>query len=123
LGINVLLGISLPGLFKLWGWLPHSALALATAIAALIEAGILLWLIKKRLGAQEMGSLWRTAARVCLAAAGMAGVLYTWRLMASTNVVILVVVAIPLGVLVYTGLATLFGVKELWQAAQMLLHK
>jgi putative peptidoglycan lipid II flippase len=121
--INVVLGLILPSVFRMWGWLPHSALALATAIAALIEAGMLLWLIQSRLGNQDTQSLWQTGWRVLLAALCMAGVLAVWRLYAPDSPLIQVVIAIPLGLLVYIGLAAALGVKELWLVVHMLLHK
>jgi peptidoglycan biosynthesis protein MviN/MurJ (putative lipid II flippase) len=107
----------------MWGWLPHSALALATAIAALIEAGMLLWLIQSRLGNQDTQSLWQTGWRVFLAALCMAGVLAVWRLYAPDSPLIQVVIAVPLGLVVYLGLAAALGVKELWLVVHMLLHK
>ena len=121
--INVVLGLTLPSVFTMWGWLPHSALALATAVAALIEAGILLWIIQDRLGNQDTKSLWRTGWRVCLATVGMAFVLYIWQYYAPENALIQVAVAVPLGLIVYGGLATAFGVNELWLTIRMLLRK
>jgi putative peptidoglycan lipid II flippase len=121
--INVVLGLILPSFFAVWGWLPHSALALATAIAALIEAGILLYLIQGRLGTQETRSLWHTVLRASLATMGMAVILYIWQYYAPDNALIQVLVAVPLGLVVYGGLAAVFGVNELWLTVRMLLRK
>ena len=63
--INVVLGVTMPTVFSGFGWLPHGALALATAVAALIEAGLLLWWIQRHLGTQETKAFWRTVFRVC----------------------------------------------------------
>jgi putative peptidoglycan lipid II flippase len=121
--INVILGLTLPSFFVRLGWLPHGALALATAIAALIEAAILLWLIQHRLGSQEMPALWRTVLRVSLAATGMAGVLFAWLRIAPDNTLIQVLVAVPLGLVVYVGLAVILGVNELLMVVRMLIRK
>ena len=121
--INVVLGITLPAVFSRYGWLPHGALALATAVAALIEAGLLLWWIQRRLGAQETRALWQTVLRVSLASLGMAGFLFIWLKYAPDNALIQVLVAVPLGLVVYGGLAVLLGVEELMKTARMLLSR
>jgi putative peptidoglycan lipid II flippase len=121
--VNVVLGLILPLFFMDLGWLPHSALALATAIAALIEAGMLLWLIQKRLGTQETADLVQTSWRVLLAAMGMAGALMLWLRYAPESALIQVGVAVPLGLLVYGGLTALLGVKEVGLTARMLMRK
>lgn len=121
--INVALGLTLPAVFTALGWLPHGALALATAIAALIEAGMLLVVIQRRLGREEMPALRRTALRVVLATLAMAGVLALWQAYGPDHDLIKVLVAVPLGLGVYTGLAVLFGVKELMATVRILLHK
>lgn len=121
--INVILGLTLPAFFSERGWLPHSALALATAIAALIEAGILLWLIQRRLGNQETRSLWRMVFRVCIATSVMAVVLLIWLAFAPESTLIQVLVAVPLGLVVYTGVAIVMGVDELLATVRMVFHK
>ncbi len=121
--INVVLGLTLPLFFAARGWMPHSALALATAIAALIEAGLLLWLIQRRLGNQESRALWRTVWRVCAASSVMAVVLLIWLAYAPDSTFIQVLVAVPLGLIVYIGIAILMGVDELMSTVRMVLHK
>ena len=121
--INVVLGLTLPLFFAARGWMPHSALALATAIAALIEAGLLLWLIQRRLGNQESKALWRTVWRVCAASSVMAVVLLIWLAYAPDSTLIQVLVAVPLGLIVYIGVAILLGVDELMSTVRMVLHK
>jgi len=121
--VNVVLGLTLPSVFKEFGWLPHSALALATAVAALIEAGLLLSLIQRRLGSQETKQFWRTVFRVSVATSGMAVVLFAWLAYAPDSTLIQVLVAVPLGLVVYTGIAVAIGVDELLLTVRMLLHK
>ncbi|MDF1513503.1 MAG: murein biosynthesis integral membrane protein MurJ [Anaerolineae bacterium] len=121
--INVVLGLTLPIMFTGLLWLPHSALALATAVAALVEAGLLLLWIQKRLGNQETGALWQTSWRVLLASGGMAIVLYGWMRIAPDNPWLQVLVALPLGLATYGGLGILAGVDEIMTTVRLLLRK
>ena len=57
-------------------WLGHRGLALGTAIAALVNAGMLLWLLRARLGALEGRRLLTATAKIVLASLVMSCVVY-----------------------------------------------
>jgi putative peptidoglycan lipid II flippase len=65
MALNVALSLSLPGLFRSWGWLPLGGLALANSLATTLEMLTLLFLIRRRLKGIN--------GRRLLAGAGQAG--------------------------------------------------
>lgn len=60
--LNVILSLTLPGLFLRRGWLPHGGLALANSLATTIEMMVLLWIMRKRLDGLEGAELGRGLA-------------------------------------------------------------
>ena len=51
--LNVILSLTLPGVFAARGWMPHGGLALANSLATTIEMVVLLWIMRKRLEGLE----------------------------------------------------------------------
>ncbi len=66
MALNVMLSVTLAGLFAQAGWLPHGGLALANSLATALEMGALLWLLRRRLGGLEdrrtASSIWQTGS-------------------------------------------------------------
>jgi putative peptidoglycan lipid II flippase len=79
MGLNVALSLTLPTVFTSAGWQPFGGLALANSIATLLEFGVLLALIRRRMngihGRRMVGAL----AKSGLAALAMAVVLVGWQ--------------------------------------------
>lgn len=89
-------------------------LALASSLVALINVGLLLWLLRHRLSGMEGGRLLRTALRAGSAAAAAVGAMVLaagW--LAAAGLVIQVAVAALAGVAVYVGGCLLLHVEEL----------
>jgi len=73
LGVNGLqTGVRLVGNLALAPALGYSGLALSAAIGLSVQAGVLAWLVRRRLGIYLMPGWWRSMARVALAAAAAA---------------------------------------------------
>jgi putative peptidoglycan lipid II flippase len=121
--LNGALGLSLPPLFGRIGWMPIGGLALATAIAALVQAGLLVVRADRRLGGLDFRTIGQTAWRVVVASVGMALVLLVFLRGAPTRVLYQVVLGVPLGVSSYGLIAWLLGVRELRDAARLILRR
>jgi putative peptidoglycan lipid II flippase len=91
----------------------HGGLALANALATAAESAVLwLWLRRKIGALGDRGTL-DMAGRALMAAAGMsAGVWAMSQLLAQAAPLLVVMVCVPLGILLYQGLALLLGVPE-----------
>ncbi len=120
---NVTLGILLPPVFRNVGWPPHAGLALANALAVLVEGGALLALIHRRVGSMRGYGLPRQLGRVALASTGMALALGAWRALAPDAVLIQSLGGVLLGGLVYLGLAHLLDIHEIHQLIHSLLTR
>ncbi|MCU0521256.1 MAG: murein biosynthesis integral membrane protein MurJ [Anaerolineae bacterium] len=121
--LNGLLGLTLPRYFGQLGLLPLGGLALATALAALVEMSILLVLIRARLGALRGRELIVTALRVILASAGMGAVLWALREIGPRSALLQAAVGVPVGALVYGLLAWLMGVEQLRSAVRTVFSR
>ena len=121
--LNGVLGLVLPSLFERAGWMPIGGLALATAIAALVEAGLLVVRADQRLGGLDFISFARTAWRVSVASAGMAAVLFFFLQQAPDPALLRVGLGIPLGAGTYALIAWLLGVRELRDATNLVLRR
>lgn len=117
--INAILGLALPPAFARAGILPLGGLALATAVAALVETAILFALIRRRLQGFALRPLGETTVRVALAATGMAAALWILRSVVPQGPVVQTVVGVPLGTCVYAGLAWLLRVDQLRSAVKV----
>lgn len=111
--LNALLGLILPSLFAALGASPLSGLALATALATLIESGMLYLLVRRRLGARVGAGLLQTGVRVGLGSLGMGLVLVLFRSVGPGSDVMQTLVGVPLGVLVYVSLAWILRIEQL----------
>ncbi len=57
--------------------LNHVAIAIGNSVAAVVQLGVLLWALRKKLGPLGLSEVVASAARTCLAAAGMGVVAWT----------------------------------------------
>jgi putative peptidoglycan lipid II flippase len=121
--LNGVLGLLLPPVFERLGWLPIGGLALATAIAALVEAGLLVVRADQRLGGVDAGAFLQSAWRVIVASGAMAVVLLVFLRQVPDLALAQVGVGIPLGVATYGLIAWLLGVRELRDVTQLLFRR
>ena len=111
--LNVCLNLTL--IWFLGGW----GLALATAVASVVQLAGVTWLIQRRVGQIDWRGLSRTGLRTVIATAAMGAVCWgvLWLLPSGAGMSLrLLRVAAPVAasLLAYGGLAWLLGLDELW---------
>jgi putative peptidoglycan lipid II flippase len=79
MSLNVVLSLTLPGVFAWMGLPAHGGLALANSVATLLEMGGLMALLRPRLGGLEGRALGTSVARSGLAAGAMGFLLVLWQ--------------------------------------------
>ncbi len=79
MSLNVVLSLTLPGVFAGMGLPAHGGLALANSVATLLEMGGLMALLRPRLGGLEGRALGASVARSGLAAGAMGLLLVLWQ--------------------------------------------
>jgi putative peptidoglycan lipid II flippase len=125
--VNVTFSLLLPGGFARAGWPTHAGLALANALATLLELGVLMALINRRLAGIEGHATLVAAARSGLAAIGMGAALVVWQIVLSRSGNLVVAVGgMIVGTAVYFGLALLLRIEQLQQVlsvAKRRLHR
>ena len=113
MGINLLLGLLFPSLFAQFGWLPLGGLALANALAALLEMLLLFFLMERKLADNSGRQLLRWSVRPLGATLGMSAILLGWfQIVPSTNIA-LSISGVLLGLASYSAFAWLLRVEEL----------
>ena len=123
IGINVVLSLTLPGVFGLMGWPPHAGLALANSVATLLELVGLLVLIRQRMDGLEGRRALTSFARSGLAALAMGAVLLGWQaVLPGAGSLVLGGGGVALGAIVYVGAALLLRVEELRVVAGLVLR-
>nr|WP_290668964.1 murein biosynthesis integral membrane protein MurJ [Ardenticatena sp.] len=105
---------------------PHAGLALANTIATTIEALLLLWLLRQRMGGLEGRRLLHATTRLGMAALGMGALLWLglrlpW--LAALPAAAQALVGIPLGALCYLVLAYLLDAEDVHAIRRMLLRR
>ncbi len=91
----------------------HGGLALANALATLVESAVLWLWLRRKLGGLDDQAVLNMIGRVSLATLGMsAGVWAVGQLLAGAAPLVIVLLCAPLGALLYEGLALLLGVQE-----------
>lgn len=80
MGLNVVLSFVFVALFTKMSWMPHGGLALANSLATAIEAGFLLYYIRKHLGGIEIKALGVSFFQFTLASLLMVLCIYGWQL-------------------------------------------
>lgn len=113
-GTNVALSLSLPRVFGWLDWPPFAGLALANAIATLLELALLLLLMRRRTGGLEGQRMWITLAKGGAASLIMGGALIGWRVLTRyTSVWVNGGFGILFGLAVFFFTARLLRVEEL----------
>jgi putative peptidoglycan lipid II flippase len=109
------------GDFLLMQWFGHLGIALATSIVAFANVGVLLWILRRRLGRLDGTALASTAARTGVAAVCLAGamvlILGAGPHLVSTahlgGALAVLLAATGVGAVVYLGACRALGVREL----------
>jgi putative peptidoglycan lipid II flippase len=121
MGLNVVLSLSLWGVFLRAGWMPHGALALANSLATALEATILLILAARRLDGLALAQRRRGIVAALAACGLMTIVLIVWN--AATRGVspwLSGLGGVGVGTAVYAATALAFGAPEARQALNRL---
>jgi len=114
MGLNVILSLTLPGLFARVGWMPHGGLALANSAATFLEMLILLYIMNKRLHGLEAGRLWLGLVQATLGSLVMGIVIFAWLAFAGARPNwLLAIGGISLGLLFYGGISWIQKIPEL----------
>jgi putative peptidoglycan lipid II flippase len=121
--LNGLLGLILPPVFERLGWMELGGLALATALAALVEMVTLMLLIHRRLGDFDTSLIVVTTARVLAASLGMGAALGLVTSVIPDQPLVQVLVGVPAGVTVYGALAWLLRINELRSVVRLVVGK
>ena len=121
--LNALLGVVLPSVFVAAGASPLSGLALAASLATMVEATLLFFLLRRRLGGIPGRRLLQTTTRVGAASVGMALALLAFRSNGPQSVTLQAFIGVPVGLVVYTGLAWILRVDQLQLMVRMLARR
>jgi putative peptidoglycan lipid II flippase len=114
MGLNVVLSLTLPGVFDRAGWPPHAGLALANSIATLLELVVLMALVRRRMDGLEGRRTLTAFAKSGLASLAMGAILLGWQVvLPRAGTLVLGGGGIVLGVAVYLGAALLLRMGEL----------
>lgn len=118
--LNIVFSLAFWRIFAAIGWMPHGALALANSLATAIECGVLLELIRRRMGGLQAQRLRPGMVAATVSAAVMSLCLVGWlqRTQAWAPVAI-AAGGVLLGLGVYLGVAVILGAPEpvaLWRA-------
>lgn len=114
MGLNVVLSLTLPGLFARIGWMPHGGLALANSAATFLEMLVLLYIMNKRLHGLEGSRLWHGLVQAALGSLVMGVVIFAWLAFAGSRPNwLLAISGISLGLVFYGGVSWALKVPEL----------
>jgi putative peptidoglycan lipid II flippase len=93
---------------------PFAGLALANSVTTLLEALVLWWVLRRRIGSINDRYVWGGIWRTLIGAAAMSAALYGLMMVAEDRLgtKLLAVVGIPLGAVVFLGVSVLFGMDE-----------
>jgi putative peptidoglycan lipid II flippase len=101
---------------------PFAGLALANALTTLIEAALLWWLLRRRIGDINDRYILSAAAKATFAALVMGGALLLV-LNANLNALLTLILGGGIGALVFFGLSLALGLEEARAVPQMLLRR
>jgi putative peptidoglycan lipid II flippase len=114
MGLNVVLSLTLPGLFAQVGWMPHGGLALANSAATFLEMLVLLFIMNKRLQGLENARLLQGLAQALVGSAVMGLVIWGWLAFAGAQANwAIAIIGISLGLFFYGGISWLLRIPEL----------
>jgi putative peptidoglycan lipid II flippase len=111
--LNVVFSLTLVSVFYSLGWMPHGALALANSLATIVEMGVLVLLLRRKIQWLMDRAAWLSIGRTVLASTAMAGALWFWSgAMQSASKWALGLGGIALGIGVYGAASLLLGSPE-----------
>lgn len=113
MGLNIVLSLVLSRVFSSVGWAPHGGLALANSLATGLESGILLLLLKRRLGGLNMDGIGASLLAMVVGAALMSVFLWFWLDFTSGYSVWLIALGgVLIGAVIYAGVSLALRSKE-----------
>ena len=117
IGVLIVIFNLLLNLIFIW-WLKGKGLALATSLAAMIQSGLSLWLIREKVGSLDFSKLMRTCLRAGLATMIMAVVIFAELQVISPGTqffyrLLRVLIPVISAVVVYLLLARMLGLHEI----------
>jgi putative peptidoglycan lipid II flippase len=112
-------------------WISYRGLALGTAIAANLNAGLLLYFLSRRVGGLQGKQVWRTLGKILLASAVMAvavhfvqGWLYRWLPAPAIGPgIVRIVGSVAAGLLVLSAAAHLLHISEFREATTRVISR
>jgi putative peptidoglycan lipid II flippase len=112
--LNVILSLTLPGLFTQIGWMPHGGLALANSAATFLEMLVLLYIMNGRLNGLEISNLLKGLTHALIGSAVMGVAIWIWSLsVGQTPAWLIAGAGIGIGLAVFGLVAWLFRIPEL----------
>ncbi|MCS7056210.1 MAG: murein biosynthesis integral membrane protein MurJ [Thermoflexales bacterium] len=120
--VNIALSVALYPAFARAGWLPFGGLALANAIATILETLILYAMLVRRADGLAPRAAWIAFGKHGLAAVMMGVVLWGWLQLVGDDAAA-TVAALPIGVSAYLGAALLLRSEEAWLAAAIVRRR
>ncbi len=118
--VNIALSLTLPGAFAALDWPPYAGLALAMSVATLLNLGLLLLLMQRRMGGLQDRRLLITLAKGGLATLVMGATLLGWQtILTEASTLTIGLSGVALGVTVYIGAALLFRAQVLRSMVRM----
>lgn len=124
MGLNVVLSLTLPGLFAQIGWMPHGGLALANSAATFLEMLVLLTIMNKRLRGLESHRLWQGLGQAVAGSLVMGLVIFGWTAFSGIDSLWLLATAgIALGLFFYGATSWLLRVPELNEAVHSIRRR
>jgi putative peptidoglycan lipid II flippase len=122
--LNVVLSLLLVAAFPVLGWMPHGGLALANSLATIVEMGVLILLLRRKIRRLMDRAGWASLGRTALASAGMGAALWIWcAALPSASIWVLGPGGILLGVAVYGLASLLLGSTETSSMVRMVRSK
>jgi len=113
MGLNAVFSFGFAALFSSIGWMPHGGLALANSLATALEAGTLVYFMRRRLGGIEGGHILRGVGQYSLAALAMCVSILIWMMFTNgMNPWLIGVGGVAVGGLVYAAGLLLLKVSE-----------
>jgi putative peptidoglycan lipid II flippase len=111
--LNVAFSVLFSAAFTRLGWMPHGGLALANTLATALEAGGLIYFMRRRLGGLEGAYILKGSLQAAASALAMSAGLWLWLLQMETAPAWLIAVGgVAIGSGVYAVLTWLVGIRE-----------
>ncbi len=121
--VNVALGVTLPGVFTRIGWPAYGGLALANAIAALLEMVVLLMRIERSVPGLDWRGLGSLTARAGIASVLMGVAVWLALRQIAAGVLLQAALGLGLGMGSYLLFAALLDIHELRDALRLILRR